>query len=174
MTDTTAPSEGGGEYAGLLDVLGADGDEGVWFSHAAVTAIRALEAKVRERDEALSHAIWQAESDDQAITRLRADRDRLSEALAVEKRLSKSWQETAEKFRQERDRLAGEVERLRSTPAAMLMEKNDALTYEVARLTSELAAAREELRQMALRAHGHYMSDAEFDAARRAGEGEKS
>lgn len=144
-----------------------------------------------------------AEDADQIVAELFADRDRLAEALAVEQRIARGWQETAEKFRGERDGLAGEVERLTHRLAEQIAQNSDSA---YARLTSELAAAREDAekweqyantihedaeRMTFMTFHRHDGLDGQtvrnwvdqrslrmtyrgaIDAARRAGEGEK-
>lgn len=181
MTDQT---ESASEYAELLADLDFY-DEDNWRNvmrqypgaqdaiRKAAAAIRALEAKVRK-------VVTHAESVDRAA-------GALSEALAVEQRVSKGWQETAEKFRAERDRLAGEVYgvRLALTNAQQVADE----------LRAELAAAREDSLRLehlfnAAPAASDCVADlylrilngerptmgevrAAIDAARRAGEGEK-
>lgn len=180
MTDTTDPREGGSEHAGLLrnlDFAAAEFDAAIYEDAAA--AIRALEAKVREleADEDQDELdIQPPPSRTIKLVRmekheeLRADRDRLTSALAVEQRVCKGWQETAEKFRGERDRLAEQTTLLEQHIALLKAENahyligRDRLAGEVERLTklresdadvialraanesltSELAAARED------------------------------
>lgn len=159
MTDTTDPREGGSDDYPICE------DECVtWGGHAdncrVPAAIRALEAKVKAAHE---HNIGLAQSQAAmalAIDHLRADRDRLSEVLAVEQRVSKSWQETAEKFRAERDVLHRKLNETSGLHELFLSQRDD-MKAEVARLTAELREAKINAGNFAV-----------LDAARRAGEGE--
>lgn len=178
MTDTTDPREGGSEQDRVellrtLDYQSTGGSIGAVTAARCAAAIRALEAKVAER-----------------------------EARCVE--LANWWNAASA----DRDRLAGEVERLTNERDASnraterQWEAASQLRAEVARLTSELAAAREDetrllwtfidtgidqIGEIDIHARACEINDGEdemrdasylqaireaIDAARRAGEGE--
>lgn len=151
MTDQTESASEYAEFLADLDAICAGMPnktvQGIIY-HAA-SAIRALEAKVRGMDEAVE---WLERDRDLWHQRAKINEDRADKYAAQSAYLLPALSEARLRIEADRDRLAGEVERLRSmltadaeqgTTKRFLRDRTEGLEAEVARLTAELAAARE-------------------------------
>lgn len=148
MTDQTESASEYAEFLADLDAICAGMPnktvQGIIY-HAA-SAIRALEAKVRGMDAAVE---WLERDRDLWHQRAKINEDRADKYAAQSAYLLPALSEARLRIEADRDRLAGEVERLTKIAndhAGELDSQGVALIQaqaEVARLTSELAETRE-------------------------------